>query len=255
MKGMIKLLIIWILAVIFTLNSLGITIRANFNMGTVMMWIISISLILYGIFHRHIDTFCAAGIGRVLQYLVIFGLTVFVGLFLFVAFSGYSDNADGNEKAIIVLGAGLRGEKIGDVLHRRLSAGLAAWQENPEAFIVVTGGMGPQESIPEALAMQRWLLEQGVPQHLIILEDKSTSTEENLTFAKSLLEEAGISSDQPVAIVTNAFHCYRASQYAQKLGFSDVSTVPASMNITTVLPSYMREVLAVMYMWVFRRTL
>lgn len=30
-------------------------------------------------------------------------------------------------------------------------------------------------------------------------------------------------------------------------------TLPASMNLTTLLPSYLREVLAILYMWVFRR--
>ena len=37
--------------------------------------------------------------------------------------------------------------------------------------------------------MARWLIERGVPEAQIIVEDKSTSTEENLLFARRLLEE------------------------------------------------------------------
>lgn len=247
------MIIVWALAVLFASNSLLITLRANFTVGTLLMWCITAVLIVYGLFHTSIDAFLAYGFGRVFKYVLLAGALVFAGLFMFVAISGYTDSAKNDEKAIIVLGAGLRGETVGDVLRRRLVAAQEAWEKNPTALIVVTGGQGADEKIPEALAMQRWLVANGVPEECIILEDKSTSTEQNLQFAQQLLIEAGIGPDEPVAVVTNAFHCYRASQYAEKVGFSDVRTVPASMNVTALLPSYMREVLAILFMWVFRR--
>lgn len=255
MVGMLKIIIVWVLAVLFTANSLSITIRSNFNTGVLMMWLVSLALIAYGIFHRYIDRFTAEGVGRVLKIIFMAGVLVFAGLFAFVAISGYSDRARGDEKAIVVLGAGIRGERVGDVLRRRLEATLDAWQQNQNAVIVVTGGQGPQENIPEALAMERWLVERGVPPEKIIREDKSVSTQENLTFARQLLEEAGISRQEPVAIVTNAFHCYRARSYAEKLGYADVRTVPASISPTIIMAAYMREVLAILFMWVFRKSI
>ena len=217
------------------------------------MWLISLMLIGYGIFHKAIDTFCQSGFGKILKYSFFAGVAVFIGLFIFVAISGYTHSAHGDEKAIVVLGAGLRGENVSNFLQRRLQAALQAHHENPDAYIVVTGGQGPQEIIPEALAMQRWLLHYGVPEDKIIVEDKSTSTEENLLFAKALLAEKGISPNEPMAVVTNAFHIYRATQYAGKVGFTNVRSVPASITITAVLPSYLREVLAVLYFWVFKQ--
>lgn len=254
-KNMLKIFVIWLLAALFTANSLSITLRANLNAGVLMMWVVSLGLILYGIFHKPIDQFCQQGFGCVLKYIFFAGLALFAGLFVFVAISGYSDRARGDEKALVVLGAGIRGETVGDVLRRRLVATLEAWQENPGAVIVVTGGQGYQEVIPEAVAMQRWLLARGVPKDKIIVEDKSTSTQENLTFAGVLLKNAGISKDAPIAIVTNAFHGYRARSYAEKLGYTDVRTVPASIGPTIIMAAYMREVLAVLFMWVFRRQL
>lgn len=250
---MLKLIFVWLLAALFLSNALLITIRTNFNTGTLMMWIVSALLIVYGIFNKRIDAFEPTGIIKWLKILLIAGCIVFACLFVFVAMSGYTNSAQGDERAIIILGAGLQGEKPGEMLHRRLQAGFDAWQENPDALLVVTGGQGPQETISEGLAMQRWLLQRGVPAENILLENKSTSTEENLLFAKALLAEKGVDATQPVAIATTAFHCYRAGQYAARAGFTDVRFVPASINITVVLPSYMREVLALLYLWVFRK--
>lgn len=250
---MLKLVLVWAFAGLFTVNALLITIRANWNAGTLLMWIISAALIFYGIFHKQVDALTRQGFGRALKFLFLFGVLVYAGLFVFVAVSGYTDGAKGDENALIVLGAGVHGERVSNVLARRLQAALGAWQASPDAYIVVTGGQGPGEDIPEALAMQRWLEARGVPAEKIIMEDKSTSTEENLAFAKRLLAEKGVDDAQPVAVVTNAFHCYRAGQYAEKLGFSDVRTVPATMTPISILPSYLREVLAILYLWVFRR--
>lgn len=251
--SMVKIIIVWVLAAVFTVNSVIITVRTNYNAGTLMMWLASLLLVGYGVFHRPIDAFLEKGFGRVIRYSILGGLALFVGLFLFVALSGYVGNAKGDEKAIVVLGAGLRGEQVSDLLRRRLDAALDLWQQNPEAVIVVTGGQGPQELVPEAVAMKRWLLARGVPEDKIIEENRSESTEENLLFARQLLQQAGISADEPIAVVTNAFHCYRAGEYAKKAGFAQVRTVPASMNITTYLPNNMREILAVLFLWVFRR--
>lgn len=100
--------------------------------------------------------------------------------------------------------------------------------------------------------MKKWLVANGVPPSVVIEEDKSTSTEENLRFALPLLRRAGVTEEEPVAVVTNAFHCYRAGRYAAGVGYTKARTVPASMSVISLLPSYLREVLALLYMWLFR---
>ena len=59
--------------------------------------------------------------------------------------------------------------------------------------------------------MKAYLVEKGVPEKQILEEASSTSTEENFCFAREILEQHGLSQDEPVAYVTNAFHCYRAA--------------------------------------------
>lgn len=250
---MVKLILVWALAALFTASGIYTTLSTNATFGTFLVWAGSVALIVYGFFHKPIDAFLAQGFGRVVKYTLVAGLLVLGGMFLFVAVSGYANTAKGNEKAIVVLGAGLRGEAPGGVLRRRLDVAYEAWQQNPETLVVVTGGQGSTEVIPEAVAMQRYLVQRGMPAERIVVEDKSTSTEENLQFAKALLAERGVDETQPIAVATNAFHCYRAAQYAGKAGFADVHTIPAGMPFGVVLQSYLREIFAIFYFWVFRR--
>ena len=227
-----KIIFVWLLAIVFLIDSVLRAIRSSFNLGVLMMYLITAALWIYALFHTKIDAFCAAGAGRVLKIIFFCCCAVFALLLIFVAVSGYSDTATKQEKAVIVLGAGLRGERVTDLLARRLDAAYDYHLENPNAVIVVTGGQGPDEDILE--------------------EASSTSTEENFCFAREILEQHGLSQDEPVAYVTNAFHCYRAAKYAAAAGFTNVNAIPASIGFSSVLPCYMREVMAVLYYWVFR---
>lgn len=247
-----KIIIVWLLAIFFLIDSVLRGLRSNFTVGVLMVYCITAALWIYAFFHKQIDAFCAAGVGRVLKILFFCGCAVFTLLLAFVAVSGYTDTADGEEKAVIVLGAGLRGTRVSGLLARRLDAAYAYHLENPDAVIVVTGGQGPGEDIPEARAMKAYLVEKGVPEALILEEDQSTSTEENFRFARAVLEKHGLSADLPIAYVTNAFHCYRAGKYAALAGFADADAVPASISAFSVLSCYLREVLALLYYWVFR---
>lgn len=248
----IKLIIVWALAVYFLLDSIVRSLRSNFNFGMLIMYAITAGLWIYALFARQIDAFCAAGVGRVLRIGFFCGLGVFCALLAFVAISGYSDQPQGDEKAVVVLGAGLRKDVPSKLLVCRLQKALEYHEENPDAVIVVTGGQGRDETIPEGVAMARWLIERGVPEAQIIVEDKSTSTEENLLFARRLLEERGIAATEPIVVVTNAFHCYRGGEYARMVGFTDVDTLPASIGLNSIMPCYFREVFAILYYWVFK---
>ncbi len=237
------------MAAVFILNSVHASLHSNFNAGTLLLWCISAALVLYGVFHRQIDAFCVRGPGLVLKWLFWAGVAVYAALALFIALAGGGDRSAGAERAVIVLGAGIRGARVSSLLRRRLAAALAVYQRNPAAAVVVTGGQGPQEHVPEAVAMWRWMLEHGVPEHALVLEDKSRTTEENLLFAKGLLAVRGIGADAPVAVVTSGFHCFRARQLAKRAGFTSAASVAAPVGPWSVLPCYLREVLALMKFW------
>ena len=248
----IRILVIWALAVFFLVDSVLRGLRSNFNFGLLLMYLITAGLWAYALFHRPIDAFCAQGVGRALKILFFIGLGFLCLMLAFVAVSGHAGRATGREKAIVVLGAGLRKDTPSDLLRRRLDAAFEYWRRHPEVVIAVTGGQGPGETIPEGVAMARYLAEKGVPESQLVVETKSTSTEENLLFAKELLARRGLGPDEPMAVVTNAFHCYRGRCYARLVGFEQVASIPASIGANSVLPCYLREAFAVLYYWVFK---
>lgn len=247
-----KLILVWILAAVFLIDSIIRFFRNNFNMGALMMYLITALLLIYAVFHSAIDRYCAAGFGRFIKVLFWSGCAVFALLMGFVAASSHLHPADGSERAVVVLGAGLHGTRVSGVLASRLDAAYAYHQKNPDAVLVVTGGQGPGEDIPESQAMKAYLIEKGIPAEQILEENKSVSTEENFRFAHQILTEYGMEPDAAIAYVTSGFHCYRAGKYALKAGFADARSVASPIGPTSILPCYMREVLAILYYWVFK---
>lgn len=110
---------------------------------------------------------------------------------------------------LLVLGAGIETEEVSPLLQARLDAALNI--SHKDTKWVVSGGQGTDEPISEALAMQRYLIEQGVPKAHILLEAQSTNTQENITYSQPLIK-----SDSHCTIVTSDFHLMRALRIAQQ---------------------------------------
>jgi uncharacterized SAM-binding protein YcdF (DUF218 family) len=121
---------------------------------------------------------------------------------------------------VVVLGAGLAGGSTVSPLlasridkaravHGRLSA------RGGRAMILTSGGQGPDEELPESHAMADYLLERGFPASLLLREDRSTTTEENLRFSKSIMEEA--TPGYRCVIVTNNYHVFRTALIARRV--------------------------------------
>ncbi|MCL1853277.1 MAG: YdcF family protein [Peptococcaceae bacterium] len=164
-------------------------------------------------------------------------------LMMILGVYGNCHNVNYDEDALIVLGAGIRGEEVSRMLSRRLDDAVKYYNLNPQVVIVVCGGQGFQEDIPEALAMERYLVARGVPPASIVQEDASTSTLENLTFAKALLRERfpqGFSG----ALITNDYHVFRAVRLAQSVEMP-CRHIGSYTEWYGVPNNYLRELLAV----------
>ncbi|MBQ2812525.1 MAG: YdcF family protein, partial [Clostridia bacterium] len=179
------------------------------------------------------------------------GVSVLLVFVMFLLSYGLSDNVSGREDAIIVLGSGIRGELLTQGLKNRLDAAVECYEENEDLLIVVSGGQGPQEDITEALAMERYLLARGVPQESIIKEEQATSTYENFIYSKKILDEK-LGDGYTAAFVSNEYHIYRASSLARIAGFDTVTHTHSSTMWYTLVPSTLRETLAVVKLWVFK---
>ncbi len=244
--------IVWALAVFFVASSISWTLTSNLTAGLIMMYIISVALVLWGTFYHPLAAFTAHGVGRVLKWLVAAGVLVYFGIAVFLAVAPSVTGATGGEQAIVVLGAGLRGDRVSGTLRRRLDAAYDFACAHPDLPVVVTGGQGPGETRTEASAMKEYLLDRGLAADRVLLEDRSTSTRENFLFARQVLAENGHPAVDTVAFVTNRFHCYRAGLIAGRLGLQ-ANAVPATLGPSSILPCYLREVLAVLYYWLIQR--
>jgi uncharacterized SAM-binding protein YcdF (DUF218 family) len=241
MKKTVKILSI-ISGVLLIGNTVLMLTISNLNFGLVPVAGLGAMLLGYGLIFDKIKT------KKIIHIFVAVVLTILLGFGSFLAIYGGGDNADYSEKTVIVLGCGIRGERVSVGLAKRLNKAAEYHERNPEAYIIVSGGQGPQEDIPEALAMKRYLVDKGIDEEKIIMEDKSTSTITNFRNSKAIMENMGLSSDS-VVFVTNAYHVYRAASYAKAEGLT-VNHLGTDIIWYTVPMNYMREMLAVIKMWV-----
>lgn len=119
--------------------------------------------------------------------LCITGAVVFVILQILI-FGGMIRTVPEHLDYLIVLGARVREDDISASLKHRLDKAIRFAQEHPETKLVLSGGQGEGEPTSEARAMAEYLQYNGIAPEQMLLEGQSTSTKENLTFSKALIE-------------------------------------------------------------------
>ncbi|MCG8914550.1 YdcF family protein [Actinokineospora sp. PR83] len=176
--------------------------------------------------------------------------------FLFLALLGYGAlygrlGARTRADAVIVLGAGLAGDRVPPLLANRLDRAIEcrAHAADADPVVVVSGGRGSGELVSEAEAMGAYLREQGVPADRILLEDRATTTEQNLRNSMDLLTEHGRGG--AVVAVTNNYHVFRTAVLSRRLGLPlDVVGAPTANYF--VPSAFLREFVALLAQ--YRRT-
>ncbi|MBE5785187.1 MAG: YdcF family protein [Clostridiales bacterium] len=230
-------------------DTILVSAYSNINFGTLMPMILGMPLLLIGLFYGKITAFFASSsLGMWLRWLLITAYAVFFVLFLFCAALMYREGhavPPADADAVIVLGCGIRGDRVSLTLAKRLDSAIAYAQENPSALIVVSGGMGAGEYISEAEAMRRYLTEKGVAEERILMEDRSASTYENFIFSKKLLDER-LSEDASLIFVTTRFHVFRSERIARSLGIHAEGI--GADGVGWLTPNdYLRETAAIVY--------
>ncbi|MET7996660.1 YdcF family protein [Amycolatopsis sp. NPDC005232] len=174
-------------------------------------------------------------------------LSAYLG-FVFTALLMYSVlysrlNRRARAAAIIVLGSGLLGDRVPPLLASRLDRGVQCYQRSPEAFVVVSGGQGSDELTSEAVAMAAYLENAGVSRESVLLEDKATTTDENLRFSVELLRARGISGR--ILAVTNNYHVFRTAILARRLRLR-LDVIGAKTASYFVPSAFLREFVALL---------
>ncbi|AWP28251.1 MULTISPECIES: YdcF family protein [Paenibacillus] len=142
----------------------------------------------------------------------------------------------------IILGASMWGDQPSPGLRERLEQALVEYNAGRFDTFIVSGGLDkPGYTYTEAEGMRNFLVEAGVPEERIYLENEATSTYENLLYSQDIMENNGWKT---AIIITHDYHGTRSMEVATTLGYDHPSM---SLTESTVLPMVKhksREVLA-----------
>ena len=146
---------------------------------------------------------------------------------------------------VVVLGAKVREEGPSVSLMDRIRATASYMDVHPDAIAVVSGGKGADEPITEAQCMYEELLKLGVDPQRIWVEDRATSTWENLNFSLNLIEEKTGTRPEKIGILSSEYHLFRASLFANACGVESVGIPAATSRLPMKINHFMREVAGV----------
>lgn len=154
----------------------------------------------------------------------------------------------GSDLTVVVLGAGINGDRPSAMLADRLTAAADYLKAHPASSCIVSGGRGTNERHTEADVMAAYLEELGIEPERIYREEESRNTQENLAYSLALARKAGLPTD--IVVVTQEFHQYRGQQYAKEAGFTEVYALSCDTS-SALLPGYViREWIAILKMWI-----
>lgn len=175
------------------------------------------------------------------------GALVCAGAVTFCAVEGmilseYGASAAPGADYCIVLGAQWKPSGPSAVLRKRLDKAVEYLKANPDTKVIVSGGKGANEPMAEAQGMYGYLVQAGIEEERILLEDKSRSTYENLVYSGGLLDK----ENDRVVIVTNNFHVFRALGIARKQNYGKVEGLAADSVLGMGPNNLLREFLGVL---------
>ena len=128
---------------------------------------------------------------------------------------------------IIVLGCQvLEDGRPSLMLQKRIDAAYGYLSAHPDAACVASGGLDDSETVTEAQCIRSTLVSMGIDEGRIYLEDRSRSTEENLSFSAAIIREQGL--PQQAVIASDNFHQLRAAIWAERDGLTPYAAGCAS---------------------------
>lgn len=146
---------------------------------------------------------------------------------------------------VVVLGAKVRVTGPSASLWDRIYGAYDYLEEHPDVIAIVSGGKGGDEPITEAKAMRDELIALGIDESRIWVEDKATSTWENLNFSLELIEEKTGQRPEKLGVVSSEYHLFRASLFAKACGVDFVGVPARTSRVSQMVNHFMREVAGV----------
>lgn len=246
MKKIPKISVGWLWAVMLFL--LGCMVRRfpGYSFSALVLWGICAVVVCYRILKLLGKKFpkTAKILHRILTIGLCIGITaaMITGIFVFRGcFGDPKEDCD----YVIVLGAGVNGTVPSLSLRERINGAYSYLTAHPDTVCIVSGGQGNNEHISEAQCMFNELTRMGIDESRIWMEDKSTSTKENLRFSLTLIESRTGQRPAEIGLVSSEYHLFRAGLFAADEGVNAVG-IPAQTSWVSLRINYfLREIVAV----------
>ena len=138
---------------------------------------------------------------------------------------------------ILILGAGIWGDKPSPMLEDRLLEGISLYKKGVAPKIIMSGDHS-KEDYDEVNIMKNFAIEQGVPSEDIFMDHAGFSSYESIYRAKEIFKA------KKIIIVTQKYHLYRALYIANKLGLEAYGVNSDPRRYAGQLYRDIREILA-----------
>lgn len=138
---------------------------------------------------------------------------------------------------IIILGAGVWGDKPSPILEDRLLEGIKLYQNNVSDKIIMSGDH-ERESYDEVNIMKNYAIEKGIPSENIFMDHAGFSTYESIYRARDIFKA------KKIVIVTQKYHLYRALYAANCLGLEAYGVGADPRQYSGATFRELREILA-----------
>lgn len=214
------------------------------NIGNVSGICVCLVLIFATVFFGKIRKACTRSkhIRRfTVTLLAIFCLGILWSAVLTICMISVTASAPPATATVIVLGSKVSGTNPSADLWARIDAAAEYLKDNPQANCIACGGQGRGESVTEASCICDSLVKKGIDPSRVMLEEKSTTTIENIANALTIIDKEDLNSQ--LAIVTDEYHEFRACSIARRQGASPYA-VPAKTPNYILSSCWMRELLA-----------
>lgn len=243
MMKIIKYILISLFTVSFIVFLLPFVLKGILNIGNIVGMAISICLILMILFSKQLHPYIFSKI------------TITIIIIFVTIISTYSykiiknmNNPPKETTTVVVLGCRVKNRKPSLALKERLDKTYQYLNVHQELKCILSGGKGDNEEISEAKCMYQYLVEKGIDSKRLYLEDKSTSTRENILFSYQMIEKENL--PKKITIITNEFHEYRAQTIASRLKIKSYA-IPAK-TAWWLFPTYfVREIFGMFYEFIF----
>ena len=117
-------------------------------------------------------------------------------------------------------------------------------KSNKSIIFVPSGGQGSDEVMAEAEAMKNYLVQNGISENNIIIENKSTSTRQNIKFSKELIDLK--QRDGNIIFSTTNYHVFRSGVIANDEGI-DCEGIGSTTKWYFYTNALIREFIANLY--------